>query len=83
MPLQLWVQAARLDLRIKEVAVPRIYLDPNRAFGGMLNDADERLAYYRRVITAAENEPIDQLHSPASEPCGMSRFLGSCEEWSW
>ena len=36
MPLQLWVQAARLGLRVKEVAVPRIYLDPNRAFGGVL-----------------------------------------------
>lgn len=53
MPLQLWVQAARLGLRIKEVGVPRIYLDPNRAFGGVLNNADERLAYYRRVIAAA------------------------------
>src|SRR5439155_4433119 len=47
MPLQLWVQGARLGLRIKEVAVPRVYLDPNRAFGGVLNDADERLAHYR------------------------------------
>jgi glycosyltransferase involved in cell wall biosynthesis len=54
MPLQLWVQAARLGLRIKEVAVPRVYLDPNRAFGGVLNDMDERLAYYRRVIAEAE-----------------------------
>ncbi len=53
MPLQFWVQAARRRLRIKEVGVPRIYLDPNRAFGGMLNDAGERLAYYRQVITAA------------------------------
>ena len=50
MPLQLWVQAARLGLRIKEVGVPRLYLDPNRAFGGVLNDAEERLAYYRGVI---------------------------------
>ncbi|HXG10347.1 MAG TPA: glycosyltransferase family 2 protein [Gemmataceae bacterium] len=54
MPLQLWVQAAYLGLRIKEVGVPRIYLDPNRAFGGILDDAEERLAYYRRVIAAAE-----------------------------
>lgn len=53
MPLQLWVQAARQGLRIKEVGVPRVYLDPNRAFGGMLNDAEERLAYYRRVIANA------------------------------
>jgi dolichol-phosphate mannosyltransferase len=54
MPLQLWVQAAHLGLRIKEVAVPRLYLDPNRAFGGVLNDAEERLAYYHRVIAEAE-----------------------------
>jgi glycosyltransferase involved in cell wall biosynthesis len=56
MPLQLWVQAARACLRIREVAVPRVYLDPTRAFGGMLNDAEERLAYYRGVINAAERE---------------------------
>jgi dolichol-phosphate mannosyltransferase len=54
MPLQLWVQAAHLGLRIKEVGVPRLYLDPNRAFGGVLDDAEERLTYYRRVIAAAE-----------------------------
>lgn len=50
MPLQLWVQAATCRLRIKEIGVPRIYLDPNRAFGGVLNDGEERLAYYRSVI---------------------------------
>jgi dolichol-phosphate mannosyltransferase len=54
MPLQLWVQAARAGLRVKEIGVPRIYLDPDRAFGGVLDDASERLAYYRRVIAAAE-----------------------------
>lgn len=53
MPLQLWVQAARLGLRIKEVGVPRIYLDPTRAFGGVLDNAEERLAYYRQVIADA------------------------------
>ncbi len=53
MPLQLWVQAAWHRLRIKEVAVPRVYLDPHRAFGGVLNDAGQRLAYYRRVIADA------------------------------
>jgi dolichol-phosphate mannosyltransferase len=56
MPLQLWVQAALLGLRIKEVGIPRVYLDPNRAFGGVLNDAEERLTYYHRVIAAAEAE---------------------------
>jgi dolichol-phosphate mannosyltransferase len=56
MPLQLWVQAAYLRLRIKEVGVPRLYLDPNRAFGGVLDGAEERLAYYRGVIAAAEQQ---------------------------
>ncbi len=54
MPLQLWVQAARLGLRVKEIGVPRLYLDPNRAFGGVLNDPAERLAYYRGVLARAE-----------------------------
>lgn len=56
MPLQLWVQAACRGLRIKEVGVPRVYLDPNRAFGGVLDDAEERLAYYRQIIHAALRE---------------------------
>jgi len=58
MPLQLWVQAARLGLRIKEIGVPRLYLDPNRAFGGVLNHPEERLAYYRAIIDAAEAAPL-------------------------
>jgi dolichol-phosphate mannosyltransferase len=69
MPLQLWVQAARLGLRIKEVGVPRLYLDPNRAFGGVLNDAEERLAYYRRIIAAAlAEEGPWTVHAPAALP---------------
>src|SRR5262249_24189522 len=44
MPLQLWVQAARQGLRVKEIGVPRVYLDPNRAFGGGMNDPEQRLA---------------------------------------
>jgi glycosyltransferase involved in cell wall biosynthesis len=50
MPLQLWVQAAHLGLRIREVGVPLLYLDPDRAFGGMLDDPTERLSYYKSVI---------------------------------
>jgi len=54
MPLQVWVQAALLGLRIREVGIPRLYLDPSRAFGGVLNDATARLAYYRKVIAQTE-----------------------------
>jgi dolichol-phosphate mannosyltransferase len=58
MPLQLWVQAVRLGIRIKEIGVPRVYLDPNRAFGGVLNNQSERLAYYRRVIDDADRATV-------------------------
>jgi len=68
MPLQLWVQAAFLGLRVKEVGVPRLYLDPNRAFGGMLNDAEERLAYYHRIIAAAEREFTCPWLRPSTAP---------------
>jgi dolichol-phosphate mannosyltransferase len=65
MPLQLWVQAARLGLHIREVGVPRLYLDPNRAFGGVLNNSDQRLAYYRQVMKAAQLDwlpPVQAQH---------------------
>lgn len=65
MPLQLWVQAAARGWRVREVAVPLLYLDPNRAFGGMLNDAEQRLAYYRQII---DQETARQ----------MTIALGSC-----
>lgn len=50
MPLQLWVQAADLDWNIQEFPVPRIYLDEKRSFGGALDDAKVRLAYYHSVL---------------------------------
>jgi dolichol-phosphate mannosyltransferase len=75
MPLQLWVQAARLRLRIKEIAVPRVYLDPNRAFGGVLDNAEERLAYYRRVIATA----IAETEVVGDDECGFPFFLRPCE----
>lgn len=50
MPLQLWVQAARLGLRIVEFPVPLIYLDEVRSFGGSLDDAARRRAHYQEII---------------------------------
>ncbi len=69
MPLQLWVQAAKLGLRIKEIGVPRLYLDPNRAFGGVLNDPAERLAHYRKVIAAAESSFCPMVGWPLPQQC--------------
>jgi dolichol-phosphate mannosyltransferase len=54
MPLELWVRAAAAGLTVAELAVPLVYLDEARSFGGSLDDAETRLAYYRRVIDRAE-----------------------------
>lgn len=50
MPLQLWIQAWRLGLRILEVPVKLIYSDMTVRFAGRLNDPAIRLAYYKKVI---------------------------------
>ena len=53
MPLEFWVRAAELGLRIVELPVPLIYLDEGRSFGGSLDDAQTRLAVYREVLDRA------------------------------
>ncbi|MHB1033968.1 MAG: glycosyltransferase family 2 protein [Pirellulales bacterium] len=50
MPLELWVQAVHHGLSVVELPVPLVYLDEARSFGGSLDDAQTRLAYYRSVI---------------------------------
>ena len=54
--------------------MPRLYLDPKRAFGGVLDDASERLAYYRRVIAAAEAESLPRPACAAPAPCAFGAF---------
>jgi dolichol-phosphate mannosyltransferase len=53
MPLELWVQAAALRLRIVELPVPLIYLEEERSFGGALDNPDTRLGVYRQVLDRA------------------------------
>ncbi|MGL6096921.1 MAG: glycosyltransferase family 2 protein [Fimbriiglobus sp.] len=67
MPLQLWVQAARLGLRVKEVGVPRVYLDPSRSFGPVLDDPAARLAHYRAVLAVAEADALPAV--PVTAGC--------------
>ncbi len=50
MPLEVWVQAADLGLRVIELPVPLIYLDEKRSFGGSLDDVQKRMQYYHEVI---------------------------------
>lgn len=70
MPLELWVQAAFAGLRIRELPVPLIYLDPERTFGGALDDAEARLRYYERVLDASVAAAIPQFRECALLHCG-------------
>ena len=53
MPLELWVQAAALGLKIVELPVPLIYLDEARSFGGALDHGQTRLKVYEDVLDRA------------------------------
>lgn len=72
MPLELWVRASRAGLKIVELPVPLIYLDEKRSFGGALDDAEKRLAYYRQVIDASLATPHPRVDG--------GRRLSMCRE---
>ncbi len=69
MPLQLWVQAVQAGFRIIEHPVPLIYLDESRSFGGSLDDANRRLAYYREVL---DHELATGRDCSSSAMCGSA-----------
>ena len=50
MPLQFWIQAWRQGLVVKEIAVPRIYKNLDRTFGGEMDDPQRRLRHYLGVM---------------------------------
>lgn len=49
-PLQFWPQVAHAGLRLTEIPVRLIYNDPTRHFGGLLDDATNRLHHYLKVL---------------------------------
>lgn len=49
MPMELWARAYKLGLRVRELAVERIYFDHDRSFGEDLDDPVKRYDYYMRV----------------------------------
>jgi dolichol-phosphate mannosyltransferase len=59
-PLQLWPRVAQANLRLTEIPVRLIYNDPNRHFGGNLDDAGNRLRHYLDVLHAELHR--DDLH---------------------
>lgn len=71
-PLQAWVQHAAAGHRVKEVPIRLIYNDPNRSFGGPLDNPDCRLAHYTRVF---EQELENQ--SPAFKMNASGRANGA------
>ncbi len=68
MPLEVWVQAAAAGLVVEELPVPLLYLDPSRSFGGALDDAETRLAYYRGVLDRAEAAVAAAANCPSGGP---------------
>ncbi|MEM7229399.1 MAG: glycosyltransferase family 2 protein [Planctomycetota bacterium] len=66
-PMQFWVQAVANDLRIREIPVRLIYNDPNRSFGGPLDEPTSRLAHYRATM----NREFDRVATQVpAVPCG-------------
>jgi glycosyltransferase involved in cell wall biosynthesis len=68
-PLQLWPRAARAGLRITELPVRLIYNDPNRHFGGDLDDADKRLKHYLEVLKREVERPTSMVEECAETSC--------------
>lgn len=66
-PLQLWPQVAAAGLRLTEIPVRRIYNDPNRHFGGDLDDTANRLRHYLGVLSN-EVERLSQRQQQAAVP---------------
>ena len=70
MPLELWVQAAAADLTIVEIPVPLIYLDEKRSFGGVLDNGESRLKYYREVVAESIQRVGPEIISQRVKRCG-------------
>lgn len=69
-PLQLWPRTAAAKLRITELPVRLIYNDPNRSFGGNLDDAYIRMKHYLEVLhRELQREPIASLEPDDCAAC--------------
>ncbi|MBI9017710.1 MAG: glycosyltransferase family 2 protein [Phycisphaerae bacterium] len=67
-PMQFWAFMQCSGLKMCEIPVSLIYNDPNRSFGGELDDAKTRMDHYMQVLNQAVN---DCLKLKAS--CGTCR----------
>ena len=72
MPLQLWLQAAKHGLTVREIPVRIVYHDPSRRFGGGLDDDDARLRYYLEVIEREKQSPPPPICTCRKGRCGSN-----------
>lgn len=75
-PLQFWAQAYDRGLTICELPVALIYNDPNRHFGGMLDDPEARIRHYLGVFNA-ELRKIGMIPTHADEQ-SLAKALEDC-----
>jgi glycosyltransferase involved in cell wall biosynthesis len=68
-PMQLWPQVANAKLRLTEIPVRLIYNDPTRHFGGMLDDATNRLQHYLDVLASEQQRIVEQAQADLACPC--------------
>jgi dolichol-phosphate mannosyltransferase len=68
-PMQLWPQVAHHKLRLTEIPVRLIYNDPTRHFGGMLDDAENRLRHYLSVLCAEQRRIDESVLENVPCPC--------------
>lgn len=72
-PMQLWPQVHHFGLRVKEIPVRLIYNDPNRHFGGLLDDAGERLRHYLAVLSNERERLLCARKADVTMcPCGCA-----------
>lgn len=67
-PMQFWPRVHQAGLRVTEIPVRLIYNDPNRSFGGQLDDASHRLRHYLDVL-ARETRSMDSRSMPDAVCC--------------
>lgn len=66
-PMQFWVQAGALALRIREMPVKLIYKDATRHFGGLLDDPVVRLRHYLEVLIREIQSVRESLPAACAE----------------
>jgi dolichol-phosphate mannosyltransferase len=75
-PLQLWPRVAKAGLRVTEIPVRLIYNDPNRHFGGRLDDAGFRLKHYLEVLRREVRGEVGEFGEVAVLPAAVCGCCG-------